>query len=142
MPLLYRLLADVTVMLHLAYVAFVLLGWLAIAMGGWLRWKWVRNRAFRGLHLAMIGVVVAEAWLGITCPLTVWEQQLRAAAGAETYRGAFLANAVHNLLFFDLPPWAFSLAYTAFGMLVLATLWLVPVDWRRSDAPRPSAGTR
>lgn len=137
MPLLYRLLADVTVVLHFAYVAFVLLGWLAIAMGGWLRWRWVQNRAFRSLHLAMIGVVVAEAWLGITCPLTVWEQQLRAAAGEETYRGGFLANAVHNLLFYDLPPWVFVLAYTMFGMVVLATLWLVPVDWRQRDRPKP-----
>ena len=33
MPLVYRLLADATVILHFAYVAFVLFGWLAIARG-------------------------------------------------------------------------------------------------------------
>ena len=133
MSLVYRLLADLTVVVHFAYVAFVVLGWLAIAVGGLRGWRWVRNRWFRGAHLAMIGIVVAEAWCGITCPLTIWEQQLRTAAGEETYRGSFLASAVHNLLFYDLPPWFFTCAYTVFGGLVALTLWLYPPQW--SAAP-------
>lgn len=130
MLLVYHLLADITVVLHFAYVAFVICGWLAIAIGGLCGWQWVRNRAFRGLHLSMIAIVVTEAWLGITCPLTTWEQQLRTAAGDGTYRGAFLANAVHDLLFYDLRPEMFATLYTTFGALVLFTFWLVPVNWR------------
>lgn len=137
MQLFYRLLADLTVVLHFGYVSFVILGWLSIALGGWLCWRWVRNKWFRGIHLTMIGIVVVEAWLGIVCPLTRWEQQLRAAAGEETYRGAFVANLVHDLLFFDLPTWCFTLIYTLFGVLVTLTLWLVPIDFSRPETPTP-----
>ena len=66
------------------------------------------------------------------------EQRLRTAAGDEIYQGAFLANAVHNLLFYDFPPWVFAAAYTVFGTLVLLTLWLVPVDWRKVRNPQAS----
>ena len=78
----------------------------------------------------MILIVVIEAWAGVVCPLTTLEQALRERAGQATYSGSFVANAVHDLLFFDLPEWGFTVIYTAFGSLVLLTLWLVPVKWR------------
>ena len=125
----YRVAADTTVTLHLAYVAFVVFGLVAVLVGYFRRWGWVRNRWFRGGHLAMIVIVVGEAWAGITCPLTVWEQQLRDLAGQETYRGAFLANLVHDLIFYDAPPWMFTVIYTAFGMLVAGSFLLAPPRW-------------
>lgn len=131
MQLFYRILADVTVVIHAAYVMFVILG-LVVTLAGYVwKWEWVRNRTFRVLHLAMILVVVLEAWCGITCPLTVWEKQLRQAAGQAAYQGDFVANFVHEALFFDADPWVFTVCYTVFGGLVLATLWLVPPRWRR-----------
>jgi hypothetical protein len=126
MELAYKLLADVLVVVHFAYVGFVI-GGLLLTLAGYVRgWRWVRNVWFRGVHLAMILIVVAEAWLGIACPLTVWEKSLRRLAGATTYRGDFLATFVHDVLFFDLPPWVFTAIYTAFGVLVVLTLILVP----------------
>ncbi len=136
----YRITADMTVTLHLAYVAFVVLGLVAILAGYFGSWGWVRNRWFRGIHLAMILIVVVEAWAGVVCPLTTLEQALRERAGETTYAGSFVANAVHDLLFFDLPEWGFTLIYTAFGSLVLLTFWLVPVEWRserRASSPLP-----
>ena len=130
METLYRIAADMTVTLHLAYVGFVVLGLVAVLVGYFRRWNWVRNRWFRGIHLAMIVIVVVEAWVGVVCPLTTLEQALRERAGQTTYSGSFVANAVHDLLFFDLPEWAFTLIYTAFGVLVGSTLFLVPVSWR------------
>ncbi len=126
----YRIAADMTVTLHLAYVAFVVLGLVTIVAGYFRSWSWVRNRWFRGMHLTMILVVVVEAWVGVVCPLTTLEHFLRERAGETTYSGSFVANAVHDLLFFDLPEWGFTVIYTAFGSLVLWTLWLVPVGWR------------
>ena len=119
-----------TVTLHLAYVAYVVLGLVAILAGYFRSWGWVRNRWFRGIHLAMILIVVVEAWAGVVCPLTTLEHALRERAGQATYAGSFVANAVHDLLFFDLPEWGFTIIYTAFGSLVLLTFWLVPVVWR------------
>jgi polyferredoxin len=127
----YRVLADLVVIVHFAYVIGVMLGLLAILMGGLLKWEWVRNRWFRGIHLLMILIVVVQAWLGIMCPLTVWEQQLRRKGGQETYQGDFIANWAHDLLFFEAEPWVFTVCYTLFGGLVLATLFLVKPHWRR-----------
>ena len=126
----YRIAADMTVTLHLAYVAFVVLGLVAILAGYFRRWGWVRSRWFRGIHLAMILIVVVEAWAGGVCPLTRLEYALRKRAGQATYSGSFVANAVHDLLFFELPEWGFTIIYTAFGSLVLLTFWLVPAKWR------------
>lgn len=129
----YRFLADLVVVAHFAYVLFVVLG-LMVTLVGWLAgWGWVRNRWFRGLHLAMILIVVFEAWLGITCPLTTWEQELRAAAGETAYQGDFIAGWAHEALFFEAAPWVFTLCYSLFGGLVLLTLAVVPPRWRRQD---------
>ena len=133
----YRVAADTTVTLHLAYVGFVVFGLVAVLVGYFRRWGWVRNRWFRGVHLAMIVIVVIEAWAGVVCPLTTLEHALRERAGETTYSGSFVANAVHDLLFFELPEWCFTLVYTAFGSLVVLTLWLVPVRWYKSSATDP-----
>lgn len=135
----YRILADITVIVHVAYVLFVVLGVIAILLG-WLRkWQWVRNPWFRYLHLTMIVVVVAEAWWGITCPLTIWEQNLRRLAGQQAYRGDFIANFLHEVLFFDAPDWVFTLCYTAFGLLIAATFVLVPPRRVRRDSSTAGA---
>jgi hypothetical protein len=131
MALVCRLAADAVVVLHMAYVLFVVVGLLLTLIGYLARWEWVRNRWFRGVHLLMIGIVVAETWCGVTCPLTTWEMSLRQAAGQETYRGDFIAKWVHDLLFWDLPPWFFTAAYTIFGIAVALTFVIAPPRWRR-----------
>lgn len=123
-----RLAADVVVVVHLAYVAFVVLGLPGIFIGYLRGHRWIRNFRLRALHLAMILIVVCEAWAGVTCPLTTWENNLRKTAGQQTYQGAFLANAIHDLLFYDAPAWIFVLIYSVFGLLVAVSFILVPPD--------------
>jgi hypothetical protein len=137
MALFYRILADAVVVAHFAYMAFVVFGQLAILVGILARWEWVRNFKFRLIHLAAILIVVVESWLGIVCPLTTWERQLRAAAGEKSYTGDFIAQWVHDLLFFDAEPWVFTLCYSIFGAIVLLTLALAPPRRRRVDVPAP-----
>jgi polyferredoxin len=126
MSLVYRILADLIVAAHFAYVAFVIGGLVVVLIGGIVGWKPVRNCWFRLIHLLMIGIVVAEAWCGATCPLTIWENKLRRLSGETTYAGGFIANALHDALFFEAEPWVFTLCYTLFALAVLATLFLVP----------------
>jgi polyferredoxin len=126
MELLYRMLADVIVTIHFAYVAFVIGGLTLILAGAALHWRWVRNFWFRILHLAMIGIVVGEAWCGVVCPLTTWEHDLRQRAGQAVYSGGFIANLLHNAMFFDADPWLFTLGYSLFGLAVVGTLFWVP----------------
>lgn len=122
----YLLAADAILVVHVLFVAFVVCGLVAIYVGGWCAWAWVRNRRFRALHLLAIGFVVVQAWFGAICPLTQWEQQLRASAGGETYDGAFIAYWLHAILYYDAPAWVFVVVYTAFGALVLASWFVVP----------------
>jgi len=56
----YRLMADLILVIHALFVAFVVLGLFAVLSGKYLRWSWVRNLRFRLFHLAAIGVVNME----------------------------------------------------------------------------------
>lgn len=128
-----QILADAVLALHLAVVVFVVAGLALIVIGNLRRWRWVNAWQFRGLHLAAIGIVVAEAWWGVTCPLTTLEMWLRRQAGGSTYGGSFVEHWFSRLLYYEAPPWVFTVAYTAFGVLVAAVWWRFPP---RADASR------
>ena len=119
----YRLLADVVLAAHVAVVAFVVGGLVLIIFGNVRGWRWVNHLWFRIAHLAAIAFVVAEVWLGLTCPLTTLEIWLREQAGLTTHQRGFIEYWFSRLLFYDLPSWVFALAYSVFGLLVLAT-WI------------------
>lgn len=132
-----RVLADLIVVVHATYVGFVVFGLGAILLGIVFRWSWVRNIWFRALHLIAIGIVVSESLLGIPCPLTVWEAQLRKTSGQVAYAGDFIGHWAHQLIFFRADPWVFTLIYTLFGLAVLVAFFLAPP--RRSRRVDPSA---
>lgn len=118
-------LADAILVLHVAVVAFVVGGLALVLLGGVLDWRWVRHKGFRWTHLALVGFIVVQAWLGELCPLTVWEQDLRDAAGRSTHDRGFIEHWLARLIFFQAPWWVFVAAYTAFGTLVAAAWWWV-----------------
>ena len=123
--------ADAILILHSLFVAFVVVDLLLVILGGLLDWAWVRNLWFRVAHLAAIGVVVLQSWLGMICPLTIWEMALRRQAGESGYEGGFIAYWLGRLLYYDAPAWVFVLCYTLFAALVVACwFWVRPV--RRS----------
>lgn len=115
----YALAADVVLIAHFAIVLFIVGGLGAILLGNARGWAWVNGWGFRLAHLAAIGIVVAQAWLGELCPLTTLESWLRVQSGAAPYEKSFIAHWVHRLIFFEAPLWAFTAAYTAFGLAVL-----------------------
>jgi hypothetical protein len=114
--------ADAVLLLHLAYVGFVLQGFVTVPLGAALGWRWVRQRAFRRLHLAAIAAVALEAVVGLICPLTSLEARLRGMAAP---RG-LVARLAQALLFHDLPGWVFTAGYLALTALALALYWRVP----------------
>jgi hypothetical protein len=131
----YLAAANITLFIHMTYIAFVVCGLLVTWLGIVCRWPWIRNRWFRGVHLAMIAIVVFEAWLGIVCPLTTLENWFRQQAGQSVYDGDFIAIWLHDLIFLDAPPWIFTGGYTLFGLAVIGTLWLAPPRWTRPRQP-------
>ncbi len=116
---LYSVLADTILVIHFAFVVFVVFGFMLILLGLLARWSWVHNRKFRITHLAAIGFVVLQAWLGQLCPLTVWENELRSRAGQSGYTETFVEHWLHEVLFYQAEPWIFTAVYTCFGVLVL-----------------------
>jgi hypothetical protein len=87
----YRLLADLVLILHLAFVVFVLCGGLLM-----LKWRWI---AWLHLPAAFWGAVVE--FTGWICPLTPLENWLRAQGGQATYSSDFIAQYLLPLLYPD-----------------------------------------
>jgi polyferredoxin len=127
----YQLLADLVLALHVSIVAFVVGGLVLIVVGNLKAWRWVNALWFRLVHLAAIAVVVAETWFGVTCPLTSLEAWLRAKAHATTYGGSFIEYWLQHLLYYEAPPWVFTLGYSLFGLLVAVTWWYFPPNRKR-----------
>lgn len=127
----YGLLADLTLALHVAIAAFVVVGLILIVIGNLRGWGWVNRLWFRLAHLAAIAFVVAESWLGVVCPLTTFEMWLRVRAGEPAYAGGFIEHWLQYLLYYNAPAWVFTLGYSLFGLAVLATWWLFPPARRR-----------
>jgi len=123
---LYLLAADAILLVHVLFVGFVILGLVLVVLGKLCSWAWVRNPCFRYAHLAAIGVVVLQSWLGAICPLTTWEMALREKAGDAIYAGAFVAHWLEAVLYYRAPAWVFVACYTLFGVLVAATWFWVP----------------
>jgi hypothetical protein len=131
----HQLLADGILVLHIAFVAFVAGGLALIIAGNLLGWRWVNGFRFRLCHLAAIGFVVAQAWLGAICPLTRLEMWLREQARQGAYSGSFIEYWLQRLLYFEAPAWVFVMVYTLFGLAVVATWRLYPP--RRGDKEPP-----
>ena len=124
---LYSLVADVILVVHFAFIVFVLGGQACVVVGHFLNWRWVRNMTFRLCHILAIGIVVALSWADQLCPLTAWENSLRYAAGEQPYAGSFVGYWVGRLVYYDAPQWLFIVGYSLFGALVLATwIWIRP----------------
>jgi hypothetical protein len=126
-PALLLLMADTILAIHFLFVLFVVVGLLAVYLGYFFKWHWVSHRTFRILHIAAIGIVVLQSWLGVICPLTIWEMALREQAGAATYAGSFIQHWLQYLLYYSAPNWVFIALYTGFACLVLLSWQLVPV---------------
>ncbi len=120
----YRIAADLVLAAHTSFVVFMILGLVLILVGGVRGWPWVRNPWFRLGHLLAIGVVVAQAWLGAICSLTILEMALRSRAGDAVYSGSFIAHWMETLLYYEAPLWVFAICYTVFGLLVVAS-WII-----------------
>ena len=87
--MIYRLLADLVFLVHLAFVVFVVLGSIAV-------WR-VPKLAWLHLPAAAWGALIEFA--GWICPLTPWEQSLRSLAGEQGYSGGFVEHYLVPILY-------------------------------------------
>lgn len=87
--MIYRLLADAVVFLHVAFVVFVV-------AGGLLAIRWPRA-AWIHVPCALWGVLIEYA--GWICPLTPLENAFRHRAGEAGYAGGFVEHYVLHALY-------------------------------------------
>jgi hypothetical protein len=87
--LIYRALADLVLVVHLAFVLFVVLGGLLVLK--WPRLAWLHVPA------AVWGVLIEyKGWI---CPLTPLENSFRARGGGAGYNGGFIEHYIQPLLY-------------------------------------------
>ena len=116
-----QVLGAVVLALHLAIITFNLFGLVAIPLGAWRGWAWVRVRWWRALHLLSLAVVALQAALGQACFLTIWQGDLT-GGGAED---PLIMRWVNSVIFWPLPIWVFTAAYLAVFAYVVALWWWV-----------------
>lgn len=87
--MLSRILADAILLLHFAFVVFVIFGGLLVFYRRWVAW----------VHIPMViwsSIVNLTTW---RCPLTPLENLFRSAAGETGYEGGFIGHYIAPLLY-------------------------------------------
>jgi len=117
--MIYRVLADLVLLVHAAFVLFVALGGL-LAL-----WK----RRLAPWHLAALAWGATVMGLGWICPLTPLENTLRQWAGQEGYTEGFIEHYVFGLIYPDglTRPLQIALA----GLLVAGNAVVYAILYRR-----------
>ena len=117
----FRLLADVTVVLHLAFVAFVVLGGLLVLR--WPRLSWLHVPA------AVWGAFIEFA--GWICPLTPLENWLRERGGDSAYESSFVERYIVPTLYPEALTRELQWLLGAFVIFVNVTVYTVILLRRR-----------
>ena len=87
--LLYRLAADLLVLLHLLFIIFVVAGGFTV-----FKWQWM---AFIHIPAASWGALIEfKGWI---CPLTPWENSLRRLAGEDGYSEGFIEHYILQIVY-------------------------------------------
>jgi hypothetical protein len=118
----YRALTEITIIVHLAFIVFVIAGGILARRRWWLA----------PFHMAaLLWAVYAELSPGIVCPLTAVENFFAGRAGITGYSGDFVAHYLAPIIYQDGLPlnWQFLLAAAVIGLNVLIYAALL---WRKS----------
>lgn len=102
--MIYKIFADLIVTLHFVWVLFMLFGFI-ITLFAFFRKEFFDKWLFRTIHALGIIFVSILAVLGQYCPLTLWENILRARYDPSlVYAGSCIIHYVHKLLYPDISP--------------------------------------
>lgn len=112
--------ADMIMVAHFLLAAFVASGLVVIPFGCKFGWSWVRNRHLRLSHASVMGFIAAETIVGLTCPLTILEYELRGDSSPQSFVGHW----IQQILYWDLPHETFIALYS------LCFAWVI-ILWRR-----------
>jgi hypothetical protein len=121
-----RALADLVLLLHLAFILFVVAGGLLA-----LRWRWA---PLVHLPAAVWGVFIEVS--GGICPLTPLENALRQAAGSSAYPGSFIEHYLVPVVYPDSLSHPVQLVLAGLVVLVNGLVYLAVFRRRRARRRR------
>ena len=123
----YRALTEAVIIVHFAFIAFVIAGGLLAR-----RYKWMIP-----FHLgALAWAVYAELSPGVVCPLTAVENYFAFRAGITEYSGDFVAHYLVPVIYQEgLPPkWQLLMALTVVVLNLIAYLSILLGNRRGASA--------
>nr|WP_321259914.1 DUF2784 domain-containing protein [uncultured Pseudodesulfovibrio sp.] len=123
------ILADTILVIHFIIAAYLTLGLPVIWLGKIFGRQFIHNPWFRYSHAGLMGFVLLESLIGMFCPLTVWETNLRRAAGQQGvgYDESFVSHWLGKILFHDFNETTYSVVYGLFFLLIALTFLFIPV---------------
>ena len=101
------LIADFVLLFHFCIVIFISFGFILIPVGYSFDWIWIKKRYLRLLHAGMMSFITFETLLGIICPLTIIENNLRGINESHS----FISMWVGQIIYWDLPSKFFVILY-------------------------------
>ena len=101
------LIADIILLFHFCIVVFISFGFFLIPVGYNFDWIWIKNRYLRLLHASMMIFITFETLLGIVCPLTIIENNLRGI----NENHSFISKWIGKLIYWDFPSKFFLILY-------------------------------
>jgi ABC-type xylose transport system permease subunit len=122
--------AQLVVVVHLAVLAYIVLGGLLALRG--LVWLW-----------PSIAMTVYSAYVTLasyTCPLTRLEKWLLERGGRVPYEGSFISRYLHDVLYpaqYERAAWVIATSFTLVTYVLVLTRWR-----RRRRVLQADAGTR
>ena len=115
-----RVLADVVVVFHLAFIAFVLVGGVLVIWRHRVAW----------LHLPAVVWAAYAEFTSTICPLTPLENGLRLRAGQSGYEAGFVEHYLMPIIY---PPGLTSNVQLILGAIVVAVnIAFYAIVWQRS----------
>jgi hypothetical protein len=122
--MLYKIIADIIVVLHFIWIIFMLLGFV-LTIYGFFRRDYFNWWLFRTLHLLGILFVGILTLLRRFCPLTILENLSRVKHNPEsTYPGSFIIHYIENLVYPDVNQ-IFLRILTLLASLFILTVYVI-----------------
>ena len=101
------LIADFILLFHFCIVIFISFGFILIPVGYSFDWIWIKKRYLRLLHAGMMSFITFETLLGMICPLTIIENNLRGI----NENHSFISMWVSEIIYWNLPSKFFVILY-------------------------------
>jgi len=122
----HRVLADSIMVIHLAWIVFMLVGFVLTIRAFWCP-NFFERWLFRSIHLLGILFVAALEILNKYCPLTIWENALRRHDDPNTdYPGSFIIGHLEELIYPDVSPLVVVIPTIVIAVFTLAVFILRP----------------